>query len=198
LDYYILPGEDRQPPPPQHGDPSESAFGSGDASSDDPLDGVWNVREWVGLGLLSSTVLFAVSISLVASHLQRQREREEAWGAILTEEGIVEVLQVGWRYQQGGIPLPTTTDCKDRKHDVKRRTDDDDGKQSGLMEGQQQQQQLFLQIYDKAKEGYNDENSILQGGVEQRQYWGPHTGANNHHPSQPPTTTNTTETTTTA
>jgi hypothetical protein len=27
--------------------------------------------------------------------------------------------------------------------------------------------QLFLQVYDKKKKGYNDDNSVLQGGVEQ-------------------------------
>merc|ERR1712157_240668 len=40
------------------------------------------------------------------------------------------------------------------------------------LQQEQQQAQLYLQIYDKGGEGYNDENSLLKGGVE-RQVFAP-------------------------
>jgi hypothetical protein len=96
---------------------------------------------------------------------------------VFTEEGVGEILQVGWRYQQGMIPS-LAKDGNDNQNDA------DVG---------EQQQQLYLQIYDKTKLGYNDENSMLQGGVEQHQYWGPSDGGGLPRPP----TTNTTETGTT-
>mmetsp|Transcript_34479 Transcript_34479/g.83182 ORF Transcript_34479/g.83182 Transcript_34479/m.83182 type:complete len:932 (+) Transcript_34479:346-3141(+) len=159
--------------PDREDEPDFGGFGEGDVHYDERLNGKWGIREWVGLTILSSTIFTAFTLSLVASYLQRQRQREEAWGAVLTEEGVGEILQVGWKYQEGMIP-PTE---KDDNLQVENDTD--------------QQRQLYLQIYDKAKLGYNDENSMLQGGVEQQQYWGPPDGTN---PSRPPTTTNTTET----
>jgi hypothetical protein len=34
-------------------------------------------------------------------------------------------------------------------------------------DGNNDDPQLFLQVYDKGKMGYNDDNFILQGGIEQ-------------------------------
>jgi hypothetical protein len=68
--------------------------------------------------------------------LRRQRSKEQTWGAVFTEKGINNLLQVGWKYHQN-----------------------DDGNNDDP--------QLFLQVYDKGKMGYNDDNFILQGGIEQ-------------------------------
>jgi hypothetical protein len=53
----------------------------------------------------------------------------------LTEQGVNDILQVGWKYKEqntGGQPS-----------------------------------KLFLQVYDKSKLGYDEDNSMLMGGVEQ-------------------------------
>jgi hypothetical protein len=102
-------------------------------------DVVWMTREWVGLGMMSATLMFCFVSSLIAVRLERTRKRDQVWG-ILTEEGVGELLHVGWRYHQG--------------------TTSNDDKVGAAP-------QLFLQIFDKAKLGYSDENSMLQGGVEQ-------------------------------
>jgi hypothetical protein len=99
----------------------------------DPLSLSWGAREWGGLSLCLSTLLLATILSCCAVVLGRRRSKEQTWGAVFTEKGIDDLLQVGWKYkyhQDGNDP------------------------------------QLFLQVYDKGKMGYNDDNSILQGGIE--------------------------------
>lgn len=102
-------------------------------------DVTWTIREWVGLGMMSVTILFGFVLSLIAVRLEKRRTREQLWG-VLTEEGVGELLHVGWRYHQGTAS-------------------DDNPTGTGP--------QLFLQIFDKGKLGYSDDNSMLQGGVEQ-------------------------------
>lgn len=117
----------------------------------------WGIREWVGLGLMCSTMFFVISLSLIADFVNKRRRRQLLWGAALTHDGVDDILQVGWRiYEQPPqeqAPVGLTPE-----------------------EVQQQQAQLYLQIYDKGGEGYNDENSLLKGGVEQ-QVFAPSTDA---------------------
>lgn len=102
-------------------------------------DLVWEAREWVGLGLMTATLLVSILLSLIAVRLEQKRTRDQMWG-ILTEDGVGEMLQVGWRYQQETV-VPDGAGAP----------------------------QLFLQIFDKGKLGYNDANSMLQGGVERNE-----------------------------
>jgi hypothetical protein len=112
-------------------------------------DVVWMTREWVGLGMMSATILFSVLLSVIAMRLQQTKTRDQIWGTILTEEGVGELLHVGWRYHQG-------TASPDERNPT-----------SGIPHGGGGGgQQLFLQIYDKANVGYSDDNSMLQGGVD--------------------------------
>merc|ERR1711933_485456 len=117
----------------------------------------WATREWVGLGLMCSTLFTVISLSLIADFVFRRRRRQLLWGAALTHDGVDDILEVGWRiHEQAPQEQPTAG-----------RTPE---------EVQQQQAQLYLQIYDKGGEGYNDENSLLKGGVE-RQVFAPSTDA---------------------
>ncbi len=81
-----------------------------------------------------STLLLVTILQGFAVILRRQRSKEQTWGGVFTEQGVSNLLQVGWRYHQ---------DENDKTN------------------------QLFLHVYDKKKMGYNDDNSVLQGGVEQ-------------------------------
>lgn len=115
---------------------------------EEPLALKFELREWFGLGLGAMTIVVALSLTLWAGYLQRKQVAQEAWGAVFTEQGINDVLQVGWRYQEP-----------------------DDGSGDG---GQDHGNgQLFLQVYDKTKIGYNDEDSVLQGGVERQEFTAP-------------------------
>lgn len=88
----------------------------------------WDIREWLGLGICTFTTVIATILMVVSAHLHRRQAQKNLWG--LTEQGVGELLNVGWSYQQ------------------------------------QETGQLFLKVYDKGKAGYNDENSVLQGGIE--------------------------------
>lgn len=113
-----------------------------------PLEVEWGTREWVGIGLICSTIFVVVSLSLIANCVNKKRNRQLLWGAALTHDGVDDILQVGWRIHeeppQEQSPGGLTPE-----------------------EVQQQQTQLYLHVYDKGGEGYNDENSLLKGGVEQ-------------------------------
>ena len=89
----------------------------------------WGIREWVGLGLSGFTLLVATTLFLVANRLMKRNGQPVV---CFTEQGITQMLTVGWRYQQ-----------------------------------EYDQDQLYLQVYDKSKMGYSDDNSMLLGGVEQ-------------------------------
>jgi len=111
----------------------------------------WGTREWVGLGLMCSTMFFVISLSLIVDLVNKRRHRQLLWGAALTHDGVDDILQVGWRiYEQPPqeqAPVGLTPE-----------------------EVQEQQAQLYLHIYDKGGDGYNDENSLLKGGVEQQEF----------------------------
>ena len=64
----------------------------------EPLSTGWSVREWFGLGLCVSTVAIATLLTVVSSRLQRRETTKLVWG--LTEQGVGELLNVGWAYHQ--------------------------------------------------------------------------------------------------
>jgi len=129
-------GEDFVPPIPTYPSPIAGS----------PLEIEWTTREWVGLGIMVSTTLLVGILSLIAHFESKQRSRNSLWKAGLTQKGVDELLQVGWRIHEG--------------------------RDNNSQQQQFQQPQLFLQIYDKGiGPGYNDENSVLQGGVEQQQFF---------------------------
>ena len=107
----------------------------------EPLEPEWGVREWCGLALAGSTLVIAVLLSASASILSRRQKLHSRWGSIFTEQGVAELLHVGWRYHDDGDLMPETSSTPP---------------------------QLFLQVYDRRKSSfYNEENSMLQGGAEQ-------------------------------
>jgi hypothetical protein len=59
----------------------------------------WQLREWLGLTLCVLTVLAASGLTLVSNPQQIQRQPlPPPSGCFLTEQGVGELLQVGWRY----------------------------------------------------------------------------------------------------
>ena len=107
----------------------------------EPLEPEWGVREWCGVALAGSTLIIAVLLSASASILSRRQKLHSRWGSIFTEQGVAELLHVGWRYHDDGNMMPEPSSAPP---------------------------QLFLQVYDRRKSSfYNEENSMLQGGAEQ-------------------------------
>jgi hypothetical protein len=89
----------------------------------------WGTREWFGLVLFLVVVFFTSFLTCFSVWIKRRHSQQQLWGTqCLTETGVGDLLNVGWRYQEGG-------------------------------------EQLFLQVFDKGKLGYNDDNSMLMGGV---------------------------------
>merc|ERR1711935_285024 len=111
-----------------------------------------------------------------------KRKRQYVWGAPLTPTGVDDILNVGWRvYEQskeGEASGEQQAHGDPYDYDV----------QQQQQQQFQQQQQLFLQIYDKGGQGYNDENSMLRGGVEQ-QMFAPPTAAALAPPTSKPSQT---------
>ncbi len=105
----------------------------------------WGDREWVGFALLLSTIVWTILLSLTAHFVFKKRKTQVLWGNALTPNGVDDILKVGWRvYEQ-----PQFVEQAENPP----------------------QPQLFLQIYDKGKGiGYNDENSMLQGGVDRTMF----------------------------
>ena len=64
----------------------------------EPLTIEWGVREWFGLGLCVSTLTLATILTVVAAITQRREATNRVWG--LTEQGVGELLKVGWAYHQ--------------------------------------------------------------------------------------------------
>jgi hypothetical protein len=114
-------------------------------------DIVWTMREYVGLGMFVTTIVVTSILAVVGVAARHRQRRKQLWGATLTENGINELLRVGWRYTVGDPANGTSTGQQEQQQQHHQ---------------QQQQQQLFLQVYDKGRMGYNDENSLLHGGVE--------------------------------
>jgi hypothetical protein len=114
-------------------------------------------REWCGLALCLLTIVTATLLTTVASILQRQQQNMYfCWGGALTEQGVGELLQVGWRYQHHHLE----DEQSNHNHDHNNVTS-----QQQQQQQKQQAPQFFLQVFDKSLVGYNDDNSILQGGV---------------------------------
>jgi len=144
----------------------------------------WNIREWFGLGLMISTVLWAVLLPLIALSVKQKRKRQYVWGAPLTPTGVDDILNVGWRvYEQSNEGQALG------EHQAHGDPYDYDIQQQ--QQQFQQQQQLFLQIYDKGGQGYNDENSMLRGGVEQQMFAPPTAAALAPPTSEPAQTVST-------
>ena len=101
----------------------------------------WGDREWVGFALLISTIVWTILLSLTAHFVFKKRKTQVLWGNALTPNGVDDILKVGWRVYEQPAQF--------------------------VAAAENPQPQLFLQIYDKGKGvGYNDENSMLQGGVD--------------------------------
>jgi len=132
-----------------------------DVLADSLSDIEWETREWVGLGMMGFTLLLATLLPTIAHFVFVKRQRKAVWGTRLTSGGVDDILKVGWR-------VTTDPALQDFQQSQELTLDD-------LQ--QEQQQQLFLQIYDKGGEGYNDENSLLRGGVEQQFLAPPSTAA---------------------
>eukprot|EP00535_Pseudo-nitzschia_heimii_P005604 CAMPEP_0197191400 /NCGR_PEP_ID=MMETSP1423-20130617/23321_1 /TAXON_ID=476441 /ORGANISM="Pseudo-nitzschia heimii, Strain UNC1101" /LENGTH=607 /DNA_ID=CAMNT_0042644025 /DNA_START=251 /DNA_END=2074 /DNA_ORIENTATION=- len=135
--------------------------------ADNMMEIEWGIREWVGFVLLCSTMLFVILLSLISDYVLEKRRMQQLWGAALTADGVDDFLQVGWQiYEKPPEEQPP---------------------EGVAPEKAQQQAQLYLHIYDKGRgEGYNDENSMLKGGVEP-QLFAPSTDTDAPHaaPLQP-------------
>lgn len=120
------------------GDNASMSWGNDKRSQEysQPLVTEWQFREWFGLGMCLLTIVTATLLTAISAQLQRRHVKRDLWGGRLTEQGVGELLNLGWAYHQ--------------------QEQDEDGAAG----------QLFLQVYNKGKLGYNDENSVLQGGVQ--------------------------------
>ncbi len=78
----------------------DSRTGAKPSAPLEPLSVDWSFREWFGLGLCLSTILMATLLSVLSSHLQHRQAAKRLWG--FTEEGVGELLKVGWTYHQEG------------------------------------------------------------------------------------------------
>jgi hypothetical protein len=137
---------DYSAPPPKYGDegglfqdPASTTVEASRGTFYEPLEVEWGVREWCGAAMVTTTLLLAMLLSTCARFLSRRQKLHELWGSILTEQGVAELLQVGWRYHDDGKLAETSSTP-----------------------------QIFLQVYDRRRSNfYNDENSMLHGGAEQ-------------------------------
>jgi hypothetical protein len=129
----------------------------------------WMTREWAGFWLMIFTIVWAFVFSVGGHFIKKRRMKHRTWGVPLTHEGVDDFLEVGWRvYEQ---PQQEQLPKDDQALGVA------PGDPHGVQQEQPQQQsqepqlpQMFLQIYDKGRDGYNDENSLLRGGVEQHMF----------------------------
>ena len=85
-----------------NGEPSSDNKDRSDEFAD-PLETVWEIREWIGLGVCTITIVTVAFLTVVSARLHRQHVQKKAWG--LTEQGVGELLKVGWAYQQEGSGL---------------------------------------------------------------------------------------------
>jgi hypothetical protein len=174
---------------------SDSSSSDGSSSSDDSsdssdsVDGTiyrypidtslpWGVREWAGMGLATFVVVFGFALSLISSILRSREDRKRQWGTMLTEDGVKELLHVGWRYHyddRNDDPKHNGPSLLEHPNDSLNTNNTNSNTASSSspplpppQQQQEQQQQLYLQVYDRRESGYyNDENSMLKGGVEQ-------------------------------
>jgi len=106
---------------------------------------LWSEREWAGMGVLIGTLVLAVTTTATAAILQRRQLYNQTWQPFMTEDGIAQILDVGWRYQHG-------------------QGDSDDAREQQQHERQYANDQFFLQVYDKHNVGYSEDDSVLKGG----------------------------------
>ncbi|KAG7337197.1 hypothetical protein IV203_017402 [Nitzschia inconspicua] len=193
---------DYHPPPlPENFDRNDDSnnLPGGGRVYNDPLSLTWGVREWIGLAMLSTVCTVTVLLSASASFLAYRQEYAAKWGVSLTEQGVNELLTVGWRYHSSNSPVgnnnnyyyyyDNNNDTNERNHQRQRHHQQPnvyhtsnlcmlDSNANSMMEGGHNTTsmttpvttttQLYLQIYDRRTTGYyNDENSLLKGGIEQ-------------------------------
>jgi hypothetical protein len=66
---------------------------------DELLETEWGIREWFGLGIGVFTTFMATFLAMVSAYLHSRQAQKNLWG--LTEQGVGELLKVGWSYQEG-------------------------------------------------------------------------------------------------
>jgi hypothetical protein len=121
--------------------------------------------------------------------MQERRQKQQLWAVItMTEAGVNDMLQVGWRYtqqqqqqQQQRKVVTSSMEGNDISSGAERLghpstaipdVDDADDDDDDANDDETGVPQLYLQVYDKGRLGYNDENSMLQGGIEQLNHFG--------------------------
>jgi len=57
---------------------------------------VWDWRRFLGLAMLLATVFSAVLLMFLAQHQKTRRPGQKEWGNLATNEGVDELLQLGW------------------------------------------------------------------------------------------------------
>jgi len=57
----------------------------------------WTSTRYVGLGLLMGTLLASCGLGQLASFRRRRRQAKTLWGNLATEEGVEELLRMGWK-----------------------------------------------------------------------------------------------------
>jgi hypothetical protein len=167
------------------------------------LSDFWGWRESLGLIMFLTTILVSSLLSACAYCQKLRYAKREAWGTHdLTEQGVRELLQVGWRYQTtgdtssvarsiltssqvgGGADASSvkngatenskskpasSANARTRGPATKKKTKSPEkGNPSSpprTAKGNEDAQ-VFLQIFDKSRLGYNERNSMLMGGVE--------------------------------
>ena len=138
----------------------------------------WGVREWVGLALMVSTIVWTIVLSLTAHFVFKKRKAKILWGRALTPTGVDDILQVGWRVYEEPKTLQQQQEFSPENLQDQIQPPQLQEEQPQQEQPQQEQSQLFLQIYDKGQGiGYNDENSLLRGGVEAQMFAPPDVAA---------------------
>jgi hypothetical protein len=157
----IFPVDDATLPPMNETDRTANGTITSGPTYAQPLNAnEWDWRRYFGLALFVCTCM----VSLVYIDLQyhyhhryrlqsgpwQSRRKQQSskvvacWMNLASEEGVNELLKTGWKVQQhGGGGGTTTTRSKTTRR--------------------------FLEIYDKSKWGYEDDDSMLMGGYQQRE-----------------------------
>jgi hypothetical protein len=146
---------------------------------------VWRTREWLGLALFLFTGMSVVSLSLIAAALDDRRQKQQLWGVTMTESGVNQMLNVGWRYTQEDVIAAAAALEADTSGQPGR---SGHGGAPAANTNGGETSQLYLQVYDKGRLGYNDENSMLQGGVERLNHFGGDVSLDPPNSSTAPTT----------
>jgi hypothetical protein len=66
----------------------------------------WGTCEWLGLVLFLVLVFSTTFLTYFSVWIKRRQSQQQLWGTQrLTETGVGDLLNVGWRYQEGGEQL---------------------------------------------------------------------------------------------